>query len=47
MTWTPRQQAMLREIGIRVWTPPAPEDAAPAAPVPVAPVKGDAEAVRA
>lgn len=28
MTWTPRQRAMLAEMGLRVWTPPASADVA-------------------
>ena len=31
MAWSDRQQAMLRGMGLRIWTPPAPDEAVPAA----------------
>ena len=30
MAWSERQQAMLKGMGLRVWTPPAPDETAPA-----------------
>lgn len=45
MAWSERQQAMLRELGLQLWLPPAPAAAALAAPaaVPAAPAEAVAE----
>jgi len=47
MPWTERQQAMLRAMGLRVWSPPVPAAASAAGPTaapqpPAAPAGGDA-----
>jgi len=45
MSWTDRQRAMLEAMGLKLWTPPAASDAAPA--LPIAPMPAAAPAPRA
>ncbi len=40
MSWTDRQRAMLEAMGLKLWTPPAPEVGAPAIAVPAPPSRG-------
>jgi DNA polymerase len=48
MSWTDRQRAMLEAMGLKLWTPPAAGEAAPAMPVaPAAPPSATAPAPRA